>query len=148
MATRAFPLLLLLLACGPGPASAPRSASDDVYQACVDHINALRAGIGLGPLARWTDNERCADGQALSDSESGVFHGAFRSCPGSAQNECPGWGALTGAGGIVPSCLDAMWAEGPGGGHYDNMTRSSYTKVSCGFHSAGARDVWAVQDFQ
>jgi hypothetical protein len=117
-------------------------------QACVDHINALRATKQLPALTRWTENEGCADAQARSDSQTGRAHGAFGSCPNMAQNECPGWPSLTGGNGIVPGCLDMMWSEGPGGGHYDNMTRSSYTLVACGFYTTPDGRVWSVQDFR
>ena len=133
-------LAALLAACG-GDASTPR-------QACVDHINSLRATQGLAPLNRWVANEDCADAQARSDAQSGQAHGAFGACPNSAQNECPGWPSLTGQNGIVPGCLDSMWSEGPGGGHYDNMTGSSYTLVACGFASTPDGRVWSVQDFR
>lgn len=121
-------------------------------QLCVDKINALRATIGLGPLARWTDNEVCADGQAQSDSVSGQAHGAFSACPNWAQNECPGWPSVASIY-SGSSCLDMMWKEGPGEpysahGHYINMTNPSYTKVSCGFFTTAAGKVWAVQDFR
>ncbi len=119
-------------------------------QQCVDRINELRDSVGLPPYERWTDGESCADGEAGSDSESGVPHGAFGSCGESAQNECPGWGSMDS---IVNGCLDMMWAEGPGTdfathGHYINMTSTSYTSVACGFHVTGSGSVWAVQNFR
>jgi hypothetical protein len=40
-----------------------------------------------------------------------------------------------------------MWAEGPGGGHYDNMTNPKYTQVACGFQSDGS-STWSVQSFR
>lgn len=146
--------LLLLAACGGSQGSATcalcggsasYSASSD---ACVEHINALRASIGLGPLARWSDAEACAGSQAESDGDTGKAHGAFGRCGESAQNECPGWGGVTGAGGIVPGCLDMMWAQGPGEGHYDTMASRSFTRVACGFHQSSSGAVWAVQDFR
>ena len=133
--------LSLLAGCGG-------SAFDRDAQACVDHINALRATKQLPPLARWVDNEACADAQARSDSQSGRAHGAFGSCPGMAQNECPGWSSVSGPTGIVPGCLDMMWSEGPGGGHYENMTQSGFTQVACGFYVTSDTRVWAVQDFR
>jgi hypothetical protein len=39
-------------------------------------------------------------------------------------------------------------AEGPGGGHYDNMTTTSRTKVACGFFQTPSGKWWAAQDFQ
>ena len=57
-----------------------------------------------------------------------------------------------GARGIVPGCLDLMWAEGPGPfeshGHYVNMTNPAYGEVACGFYTTPGGDVWAVQDFR
>jgi hypothetical protein len=41
-----------------------------------------------------------------------------------------------------------MWGEGPGGGHYENMSSNEYTAVACGFHDTGSGGVWAVQDFK
>jgi len=112
---------------------------------CVSYINTLRATKGLPALARWADAESCANGQAKSDSESGKAHGAFGDCKEHAQDECPGWPSVAS---IVPGCLDMMWAEGPGGGHYDNMTSTGSTKVACGFYTTPGGEVWAVQDFQ
>jgi hypothetical protein len=43
-------------------------------------------------------------------------------------------------------CLDAMWAEWPGGGHYDNMTGDS-THTACGLYTTPQGKVWMVQDF-
>ena len=42
--------------------------------------------------------------------------------------------------------LDAMWAEGPGGGHYDNMTGNS-TKMACDNSTTASGKVWLVRDF-
>ena len=139
-------------------------------QACVDTINQLRATKSLQPLQRWTDGENCADLQATDDNKTGKAHGAWSSkkfgCDGgSGQNECLG-GGITG-------CLNSMWNEkdkagcagcdqctGPGGctgcdfygsqtgdvcGHYVNMSAKWFTKVACGFSSAGN---WAVQNYK
>ncbi len=139
-------------------------------QTCVDTINQLRATKGLPPLQRWTAGEDCADKQATDDNQTGKPHGAWSSkkfgCDGgSAQNEC--------LGGAIVSCLNSMWNEknkagcagcdqctGPGGctgcdfygdktgdvcGHYVNMSAKWFTKVACGFSSAGS---WAVQNYR
>ncbi len=119
-------------------------AEPDAYQACVDRINAFRATKGLPALARRTDKEPCADGQAKSDSETGTAHGAFNTCDDWAQNECPGWGSVDD---VIQNCLQAMWNEGPGGGHYENMI-SDRTYVWCGFYTTPAGKVWSVQDFK
>jgi len=140
---------LAIAACDDGGGG--RSATlDGASSACVDRINELRATIDLPPLARWDDAEPCADAQAKSDSETGVFHGAFGQCGESAQNECPGWPSYDD---VIEGCLQMMWDEGPGEpyeehGHYINMTNTAYSEVACGFYTTGAGAVWSVQDFR
>jgi hypothetical protein len=112
---------------------------------CTDEINRYRATLGLAPLARWTTQEVCSDGEAQSDSQTGQAHGAFGRCTEMAQNECPGWPGAPDA--MIKDCLKMMWAEGPGGGHYENM-RGRYTKVACGFYKTARGEIWAVQNFR
>jgi hypothetical protein len=120
-------------------------------QVCVDTINMYRATLSLPPYARWTDQEKCADGQCSSDSMTMKAHGAFGMCTESAQNECPGWPGPPEM--LIKGCLAQMWAEGPGSdfnthGHYINMSSKSYTKVACGFFKTPSGSYWAVQDFR
>ena len=135
---------------GSGGAANPGDKYGDARIRCVDRTNALRATKGLGPIPRLASAEPCVDGQAKSDSESGKAHGAFDACldevkgwKGVAQNECPNYGSVEDT---LTKCLDAMWAEGPGGGHYDNMTGNS-TKTACGFYTTPSGKVWMIQDF-
>lgn len=134
------------------PSGGGNSATDpygDARTRCVDRTNELRATLGLAPIARLTSAEPCVDGQAKSDSESGDPHGSFGDCldqvewSGAAQNECPGYDSVEAA---PTSCLDAMWAEGPGGGHYDNMVGDA-THTACGLYTTPDGEVWLVQDF-
>ncbi len=135
------------------PAAPPTSSSgasasptsSDASQACVDAINADRASLGLAPYARWTSEESC-EWSAQADSAANSAHSAFTKCGEMAQNECPGWPGP--AGDMIDGCMKAMWAEGPGGGHYDNMSSTSYTKVACGFYTLADGSVWATQDFR
>ena len=121
----------------------------DARTRCVDRTNQLRATKGLGPIPRLAKAEPCADGQAKADSEANDPHGSFDACldqvqwKGAGQNECPGYDSVEDA---LTSCLDAMWAEGPGGGHYDNMVGDS-THTACGLYTTPDGDVWLVQDF-
>ena len=114
-------------------------------QTCVDTINAYRKTKGLPALERWTAQESCADSQASKDGASGGAHGAFGKCQESSQNECPGWPGPAGT--MIPQCLDAMWSQGPGEGHYDNMASKTWKRVACGFAN-GQGGVWSVQNFQ
>jgi hypothetical protein len=127
----------------------PTDPYDAFRQQCVDQINAYRATLSMGPLARWTDAESCVDGEAQRDSEANTPHSAFGACGEWAQNECPRWGSVEST---VTGCLEMMWNEGPGEpysehGHYINMTNPSYSRVACGFYE-GPNGVWAAQDFQ
>lgn len=125
-------------------------SSGDARQRRVDRTNELRATRGLAPIPRLASAEACVDGQAKSDSESGQAHGAFDAClnqvkswRGVAQNECPGYPSVDAA---LVDCLNAMWAEGPGGGHYDNMVGDS-THTACGLYTTPKGEVWMIQDF-
>jgi hypothetical protein len=126
------------------PTSSPID-STSAQQACVEGINGYRATLHLPPLARWSAAESCSDGEALSDSKTREAHGAFGHCEEMAQNECPGWPGSPTA--MIGECLKMMWAEGPGGGHYENM-RARYTQVSCGFATAADGTLWSVQNFR
>jgi hypothetical protein len=86
-------------------------------------------------------------------SGSAGSHGAFGTCKESAQDECPGWGSVDSIAGGTKSCLDQMWAEGPGTdfsthGHYINMSNPKYKMVACGYTMTAAGKIWAAQDFK
>ena len=136
----------------PGtPATPSAPATGGVAQSCVDGINQYRATLGVAPLARWTPNESCVDGESRDDSVTGRAHASFGRCGEMAQNACPGWPGPPEK--MIGPCLDAMWKEGPGPegaahGHYINMSNASYTKVACGQFVMPTGDVWAVQYFQ
>jgi hypothetical protein len=130
---------------GNGSSTSGNNAASD-QEFCWSQVNAFRAKINLPPLARWTEAEKCSDQQSVNDSNSGVAHGSFGSCNEFAQNECPGNPGPTRE--SLVDCLQMMWDEGPGGGHYDNMTNRRYTKVACGVHVTPSGAVWSVQNFR
>lgn len=141
-----------LVSCGK-KSSSDSSNTQDLHpkerKDCLDKINTLRATEKKPALVEWTDALSCSDAEAQSDSVSGKPHGAFGKCNEMAQNECPGYPSVDT---IATTCLDQMWAEGPGEpyiahGHYINMSNSSYTKVACGFYKKADGTVWAVQNF-
>ncbi|MBS2020619.1 MAG: hypothetical protein JST00_47635 [Deltaproteobacteria bacterium] len=112
---------------------------------CVNTINEYRKTKGLPPYARWPEAEACSDGQAASDGQTRKAHGAFGKCQEMGQNECPGWPGPAET--MIPQCLKAMWGEGPGGGHYEMMVSTRFTKVACGFAN-GQGGIWSVQNFR
>lgn len=145
-----------LTSCGSDAPSTTQPAGGDVDSgaassggpsaSCVDTINAYRKSVGVAPYARWADGESCADSEAASDSSANKPHGAFGKCGELAQNECPGWDGSADT--MIGTCLKAMWAAGPGDGHYEAMRSSKYSQVACGFHTLANGSVWAVQNFR
>jgi uncharacterized protein YkwD len=129
-----------------GGTSSAASVKKSIAQQCFEIINKYRAKTNLPPLQEWTAEETCATGQAKSDSETNSAHGAFTQCGEMAQNECPGYPSP--ATDQLPECLADMYAEGPGGGHYENMTSTQYTKVACNVYQLADGSFWSVQDFK
>jgi hypothetical protein len=115
---------------------------------CVEVINAKRGTVNVAALKQWADGEACADGHAKDDAATGQAHGGFRKnpCGSFAQNECPGWPNSPIS--TLDGCLQAMWDEGPGGGHYENMRNKSYTFAACGFAVDAKGKLWALQNFK
>lgn len=133
----------------PSPSPSSSTPSDPYAAArdfCVQRVNQYRASIGVAPLTAVASAGSCADQQAQYDAANNTAHGAFSYCNEFAQNECPGWGgSLTSA---LPGCLDAMWREGPGGGHYQNMANPNYRYAVCGIYQTANGGWWVVQDFR
>lgn len=129
-----------------GTSGASGTAGGSPAEICVATINEYRKTKGLAPYARWTDAEACTDGESQSDATTLKGHGAFGKCGEFAQNECPGWPGPAGT--MIPKCLKSMWAEGPGGGHYEAMASTKYTKVACGFGTAKDGSIWSAQNFR
>src|SRR5215510_12338230 len=139
-------LVFAAAACGGGGGGGVDGAvgSDAAHQLCVDKTNQLRATVGKPALARSSALEAYADDGAAYDFtrqphdhfkyETSTQHNFLAL----AENECPHWDLSFGGGDevmLVSKCIDAFWAEGPGGGHYDNMV-GDYAKLGCGiFHS-------------
>lgn len=130
----------------PPPSPVSAGPFDNARDLCVSRINEYRQARGVAPLARDTASEPCADEESRIDGRSGRAHGSFGRCREMAQDACPNWSTPVEQG--LTGCLDQMLAEGPGGGHYDNMMNAKYTRVSCGFANTRDGKVWMVQDFR
>lgn len=131
---------------GGGTTTTPSTGAATAEQGCVDAINKFRTTLNLPPLQRWSAAESCSGTEAQSDGQTNRAHGAFPKCGENAQNECPGWPGP--ADQMITGCLQAMWDEGPGGGHHDNMASREWTQVSCGFATLPGGAVWSVQNFR
>jgi hypothetical protein len=130
---------------------APANAT--AKQFCVSETNRYRAMVSKPALAENAALEAYADIGAMVDFTSSPHH-HFSSTNGGgisdAENECPVQGNwMLPPGGdmknLVGQCIAAFYAEGPGGGHYDNMM-SSNTKLGCGIYMMGT-GVTIIQDY-
>ena len=104
---------------------------------CVAETNQYRASIGRPALIRSIVLETYAATAAPYDRSARAAHRYFHKTNGGgvafAENQIPAWplpqfGSVRE---IIRSGLAMMWAEGRGGGHYDNIV-GSYTQVGCG----------------
>jgi hypothetical protein len=119
---------------------------------CVVETNQYRASIGRPALTRSVELEAYAAAAAPHDTKARKAHHYFRKTSGGgvafAENQIPAWplprfGSVRE---IIRSGLAMMWAEGRGGGHYDNLA-GRYTQVGCGVFVQNDR-VTVVQAFR
>ena len=130
---------------------------EEELQHCVDVINSYRELEGLPPLTRDPVIEAYAMEGARYDAEhyqSCGPHCHFRVTNGGgvaiAENEIPGWpldwyGSVNA---VIEQGTEAMYNEGPGGGHHDNLVNPNFTRVGCGIYVTPSNEVWVVQDFR
>lgn len=112
------------------------TAADLAY--CVQDVNRYRASVGRPAYSESPALEAYAAAGAQQDGTAGTAHAHFASTNGGgvalAENEFLRQG-LTGAETVQMAIqiADAVFfGEGPGGGHYENMTSTSYTTAGCG----------------
>ncbi len=118
---------------------------------CVDTINGYRASKGLAALTRSAELDAYAATAAESDDGTRQRHRHFYRTRGGgiarAENEIPWWPLTSGdPRDVIRDGTAAMWAEGPGGGHYENLI-GAHTEVGCGVFVNGDR-VTVVQAFR
>jgi hypothetical protein len=132
----------------------PAGSTNDTAAArefCIQETNRYRAMNGRTAVTRSPQLEAFADTGASVDHVAGP-HDHFRQTHGAeiafAENECPRWSLQQSNGDmteLVRMCIATFYAEGPGGGHYENML-GDYRSLGCGIFQSGA-DVTIVQDF-
>jgi Cysteine-rich secretory protein family len=144
---------------GPRASSSPPAARlaqrDDDLGFCVAETNRYRARHGKPPLGRSTELETYAATGARYDTAARRAHKHFDDTRGGtvafAENSCLsvyGWSLEYGGGSlrkVLTRCLRAFYAEGPGGGHFENMM-GEYRTLGCGVYIAGG-GVSIVQDY-
>ena len=157
---RSWLCLALLAGCGGDGddggtgGDAGTTASAAAHQICVTETNKDRATVGKAPVQQSTQLEAYADVGAMHDFSTSP-HDHFSTTQGGgisfAENECPqqgNWNLSFGNGDLamtVAACVQAFFDEGPGGGHYENMT-GNYGTLGCGIYVQG-QQLTIVQDY-
>ncbi|MCX5744251.1 MAG: CAP domain-containing protein, partial [Proteobacteria bacterium] len=120
---------------------------------CVTETNRYRATVSKPALAHSAQLEAYANTGAMTDTLAASAHKHFSDTNGGgfafAENECPsflGWTVMGNVHDTIAACIAAFWSEGPGGGHYDNMT-SNNTKLGCGVYLNGSGGITITQDY-
>ena len=150
---------VLVGGCSGGVTAVDSSASSTAQAAtaadltfCVQETNRYRASVGLSALSQSAALESYAATGARVDGKAHMGHSHFTSTKGGgvalAENVIPWW-PLAEYGSVqevMRQGLAQMWAEGPGGTHYQ-IIAGRYTQVGCGvFVNNG--EVTVVQDFR
>ena len=130
------------------PAALPADFESEL-NLCISEINRYRATLGLPALTRSSALDGYATAGAREDGLAHVAHRHFRATDGGgialAENEIPWWSSPS-VRTVIQQGLAMMWAEGPGGPHYENM-RGPYTEVGCGVFVNG-NEITVVQAFR
>jgi uncharacterized protein YkwD len=151
----------------PPPSAAPASpAAPTLAGSAEEHnlraINAYRARLGLAPVtldpqlsafalegSRAQMRERRAHGNFRRAARSGALyrvHGfAGHACENQGDNH--GWTPMASVQAQIDDILAAMWREGPGGGHYDNMADRRAKRVGIGLVSTADGRLYLTNDF-
>ena len=142
----------------PGGPVAPESVATDGSTLadstafCVEEVNRYRASVGVAPLTRSGRIDEFSSDAAHVDGEAHQAHTYFLMTNGGngtarAENVIPWWKASQygSVRTIVKKGLATMWAEGPGGSHYENM-KGNYSQMGCGIFISND-EVTVSQDF-
>jgi len=132
--------------------------------ACISKTQSLRTSIGRTkgtnivsaatkePTYSGATYGDCAWKEASYDSTHGA-HAAHTAnlyhCLGT-QNECVNWSPNAGetVTQMVNRCVQAWFNEGPGGGHYTNMTSTTYTNLTCGVYKSSTGKYTVTADYK
>jgi hypothetical protein len=123
---------------------------------CVEETNRYRALVGLGPLSRSAEMEAYAAEGAKIDAYAAEPHFHFRTMPFQGEyrligeNELRNWSRREHktVREVIRKGWGLFWAEGPGGGHHDNLV-AEFTEVGCGVHfDVPTQTITVVQDLR
>ncbi len=160
IAATTFSCAVASAACAtPGAPMAPEAVVTnggtlaDSTAFCIAEINRLRATVGQPALARSSRIDSFSADAAHVDGEAHQAHTYFLQTNGGngtakAENVIPWWKASQygSVHAIIQNGLATMWAEGPGGAHYENI-KGAFTEMGCGVFVSND-EVTVSQDFR
>jgi hypothetical protein len=130
----------------------PTTATAADLAFCVQETNRYRAMVGDRSVTESAALEAYAADGARIDATAQTPHLHFSSTNGGgiafAENEDLLW-PLASYGtvqAVMQQGLAGMWAEGPSGGHYQNLV-GPYTQIGCGVYLANGA-ITVAQDFR
>jgi uncharacterized protein YkwD len=164
----ALAFCLVLVGCGDSlgaqqaGADGGAVASDPLVQHNLDVLNQYRAQQSPPAAALALDTQLSSFALAGSQqlNATNVPHQHFKSasssgaiwqsgfCRAAGENQAPGWPAQSDAAesGSIDSVLAQMMAEGPGGGHHDNIVATDFSRVGIALLVQNGQ-LWLTNDF-
>jgi len=132
----------------PTPTPVTVTAADLTY--CVSVMNTYRATVGRPPLAQDPKLEQIATRAAQQDylAQSPHQHFIQTGGEGYSQGENEFGTSLSHYGsahGALDFGIGLFWAEGPSGGHYQNIV--NFTRAGCGYYRDGDT-IYVAADFR
>lgn len=133
---------------GSGGSTTTVTAADLAF--CLQETNRYRTMAGVAPVVASSDLDAYALRVAQADHTGWQAHG-YTNGPGRpggafAENEALRWPHTVAIRDVIASATAQFWAEGPGGGHYENL-RGPWRLVGCGVYVEGGA-VTFVQHFR
>ena len=166
-----FALALPLAACGGGGGSGGGSSGGGIgplrgtvdtadVQYTIDQINAYRQTVAAPALVGNQQlHDFAVDGSQqlyndhiphkhFQDHSATLFTtDGFVNVAGENQGDPNGWPVRANVRAQIDEILAAMWAEGPGGGHHDNMASTAFFRVGIGLVLDPTGKLYFTNDF-
>jgi hypothetical protein len=136
------------------------SSGDPFVQRNLDGLNMYRAQNGVAPLQLDDALSQFAAEGSQQLRATGVPHGHIMDaassgaiwssgfCNAAGENQAPSWPASSNAAELhsIDGILAQMMAEGPGGGHHDNILGAQFARVGIALLVVNGQ-LWLTNDF-
>jgi uncharacterized protein YkwD len=121
-------------------------------------LNMYRAQNGAPALTLDAQLSTFSTHASQALAAGGPAHGYFVSagaalwtsgfCNGAGENQAPGWPVSGGnEDATIDAMLKSMMAEGPGGGHHDNIVNPAFARLGVGLILDANQQLWLTNDF-